>query len=277
MHLSYSLISYSKYRTIAVTSNLNLAKLTGSERIKLHCPEKFVNNVRTVSDTKRTFYTLHSRPINTIYRRVVEELMVEMHLLSVNVDFNYNPIYALGVVTTFERFMAGYQPERDKESIFNALLQAVEVNPDIYQQDAQRLQAVAGDLPVANLIEWLSQTTHLDRDADLQNTLQAIANNSQFKYSRLFAIGLYSLLESADPEFVKDEKQLNEALKTIGNGLNLSDEKLIKDLELYRSNLDKMTQALIVMADMVAADRKKREQRTKQSDNSAAVPPTENE
>ncbi|MDJ0673917.1 MAG: photosystem II biogenesis protein Psp29 [Calothrix sp. MO_167.B42] len=236
-----------------------------------------MNNVRTVSDTKRTFYTLHSRPINTIYRRVVEELMVEMHLLSVNVDFNYNPIYALGVVTTFERFMAGYQPERDKESIFNALLQAVEVNPDIYQQDAQRLQAVAGDLPVANLIEWLSQTTHLDRDADLQNTLQAIANNSQFKYSRLFAIGLYSLLESADPEFVKDEKQLNEALKTIGNGLNLSDEKLIKDLELYRSNLDKMTQALIVMADMVAADRKKREQRTKQSDNSAAVPPTENE
>jgi len=41
-----------------------------------------VNNVRTVSDTKRAFYTLHTRPINTIYRRVVEELIVEMHLLS---------------------------------------------------------------------------------------------------------------------------------------------------------------------------------------------------
>ncbi|MFM8003381.1 MAG: photosystem II biogenesis protein Psp29, partial [Dolichospermum sp.] len=50
----------------------------------------FVNNVRTVSDTKKTFYTLHTRPINTIYRRVVEELMVEMHLLSVNVDFSYD-------------------------------------------------------------------------------------------------------------------------------------------------------------------------------------------
>ncbi len=235
-----------------------------------------MNNVRTVSDTKRSFYTLHSRPINTIYRRVVEELMVEMHLLSVNVDFNYNPIYALGIVTTFEGFMAGYQPEKDKESIFNALLKAVEANPDIYQQDAQRLQAVAKDLPVSNLIGWLSQTTHLDRDADLQNTLQAIANNPKFKYSRLFAIGLYSLLESADPELVKDEKQLNEALKTIGNGLSLSDDKLTKDLELYRSNLDKMTQALIVMADMVAADRKKREQRTQPSD-SASVPPTENE
>ena len=236
-----------------------------------------MNNVRTVSDTKRTFYTLHSRPINTIYRRVVEELMVEMHLLSVNIDFNYNPIYALGVVTTFERFMAGYQPEQDKESIFNALLKAVEANPDTYQQDAQRLQAVANDLSVADLISWLSQSTHLDRDTELQNTLQAIANNSNFKYSRLFAIGLYSLLESADPEFVKDEKQLNETLKTIGNGLSISDDKLTKDLELYRSNLDKMTQALIVMADMVAADRKKREQRNQTSDNAAVPPPSENE
>ncbi|MFM6203351.1 MAG: photosystem II biogenesis protein Psp29, partial [Dolichospermum sp.] len=80
-----------------------------------------MNNVRTVSDTKRTFYTLHTRPINTIYRRVVEELMVEMHLLSVNVDFSYDAIYALGVVTTFDRFMEGYQPEQDQESIFQAI------------------------------------------------------------------------------------------------------------------------------------------------------------
>jgi photosystem II biogenesis protein Psp29 len=231
-----------------------------------------VNNVRTVSDTKRAFYTLHTRPINTIYRRVVEELMVEMHLLSVNVDFNYSPIYALGVVTTFERFMAGYKPEKDKESIYNALIKAVEANPDIYRQDAQRLQAVAKDLPVADLIGWLSQTTPLDRDGELQNTLQAIAHNTNFKYSRLFAIGLYGLLESSDPELVKDEKRCNEVLKTVANGLSISDDKLTKDLELYRSNLDKMTQALVVMADMVAAERKKREQRAQASDSTAASP-----
>ena len=72
-----------------------------------------MNNVRTVSETKRTFYSLHTRPINTIYRRVVEELMVEMHLLDVNADFKYDPIYALGVVTTFDRFMEGYKPSED--------------------------------------------------------------------------------------------------------------------------------------------------------------------
>ena len=73
-----------------------------------------MNNVRTVSDAKRAFYTLHTRPINSIYRRVVEELMVEMHLLFVNTDFSYDAIYALGVVTAFDRFMQGYRPEHDR-------------------------------------------------------------------------------------------------------------------------------------------------------------------
>ncbi|MBD2165033.1 photosystem II biogenesis protein Psp29 [Calothrix membranacea FACHB-236] len=233
-----------------------------------------MNNVRTVSDTKRTFYSLHTRPINTIYRRVVEELMVEMHLLSVNVDFSYNPIYGLGVVTTFDRFMQGYQPERDKESIFSALCQAVEQDEQRYRQDAERLQGIAKSLPVNDLIAWLSQTTTLDRDADLQAQLQAIANNPNFKYNRLFAIGLFSLLEVSDPELVKDEKQRNEALKNIATGLHISDDKFIKDLDLYRSNLDKIAQALVVMADMLSADRKKREQRKQQSTTTVAPPST---
>jgi photosystem II biogenesis protein Psp29 len=222
-----------------------------------------VNNVRTVSDTKRTFYALHTRPVNTIYRRVVEELMVEMHLLSVNVDFTYSSIYALGVVTAFDRFMQGYQPESDKASVFHALCQSVEASQEHYRQDAQRLLNVAENLPVKDLIAWLSQTNRLENDAQLQSELEAIAKNPKFKYNRLFAIGIFSLLEVSDPEVVKDEKRRTEALNSIAKGLNISDDKLNKDLELYRSNLDKMTQAMAVMADMLQADRKKREDRAK--------------
>ncbi|MEA5570977.1 photosystem II biogenesis protein Psp29 [Calothrix sp. UHCC 0171] len=223
-----------------------------------------MNNVRTVSDTKKTFYALHTRPVNTIYRRVTEEMMVEMHLLSVNVDFSYNSIYGLGVVTAFDRFMQGYQPETDKASIFNALCQSIETNPEQYQQDAHRLQEIAKSLPVKDLVAWLSQTQPLERDGQLQSELHTIANNPKFKYSRLFAIGLFSLIEAADPELVKDEKQRTDTFNAIAQGLHISDDKLNKDLELYRSNLDKMAQAMVVMADMVAADRKKREQRSQQ-------------
>ena len=231
-----------------------------------------MNKVRTVSDTKRAFYSLHTRPIKTIYRRVVEELMVEMHLLSVNIDFHYNPIYALGIVTTFERFMVGYKPQQEKESIFHALINSIGADPNIYRQDTQRLQSLAIDLPLSDLIGWLSQTSPLDKDDEIQKTLQAFANNQGFKYSRLFGIGLYTLLESSDPGLVKNENLCNDALKTISNGLNISEEKLIRDLELYRSNLEKMSQAMTVMTDIVAAERRKREQRTQVSDESITSP-----
>lgn len=231
-----------------------------------------MNSVRTVSDTKRTFYTLHTRPINTIYRRVVEELMVEMHLLSVNADFSYDPIYALGVVTAFERFMQGYQPERDKESIFNTLCQAVEDDPQRYRQDAERLGALAKSLSAKELIAWLSGGTRLDGTGDLQEQIQAIANNPSFKYSRLFAIGVFSLLELADSNLVKDDKQRVEALKQVAAALHLSEEKLNKDLELYRANLEKIAQALIVMGDLLSADRKKRKQQNQQQGTPAGSP-----
>jgi len=220
-----------------------------------------VNNVRTVSDTKRAFYNIHIRPINTIYRRVVEELLVEMHLLSVNTDFSYNPIYALGVFTAFERFMQGYQPERDQVSIFKALCQAVENDPQQYQQDAERIRAFAKSLSTQELIAWISGATSL-KETTVPSQFQAIANNPSFKYSRLFAIGIFTLLELTDPELVKDEKQRTEALKQISAALHLSEEKLQKDLELYLSNLEKMAQALTVMADLLSAERKKRQQRS---------------
>lgn len=234
----------------------------------------YVNNVRTVSDTKRDFYNTHTRPINSIYRRVVEELMVEMHLLSVNVDFSYDPIYALGVVTSFERFMQAYRPERDKDSIFEALCQAVQADPTKYQHDAQQLQALGNRLSAQELIAWFTPDSPPREAAELQDAVKAIANNPKFKYSRLFAIGLYSLLELADPDLVKDEKQRTDALKQICNILHVADDKLQKDLDLYRGNLEKMAQVQVVLEDVLKADRKKREQRAEDKGMVATPPPS---
>lgn len=220
-----------------------------------------VNNVRTVSDTKRAFYTIHTRPINSIYRRVVEELMVEMHLLTVNVDFHYDPFYALGVFTSFHRFMQAYRPEQDIASIFDGLCKALQDDPQRYRHDAERLQALASRSSVEELMSWLEQKVPIADFNDLQAQAAAIAHNATFKYSRLFAIGLFTLLEAADAALVKDDAKLLDALKRICAALNLSEDKVQKDLELYRSNLEKMAQAQIVMEDVLKAERKKRDDR----------------
>ena len=219
-----------------------------------------MSTVPTVSDTKRAFYNHHARPITSVYRRVVEELMVEMHLLRVNGDFVYDPIYALGIVTTFDRFMDGYQPEADKASIFNALCQANEGSVEQYRQDAQALLDSVADLSLDDLKTVLLERSG-DRAVPLKDALVSIAERHRFKYSRAFAIGLYTLVAQVSEELLKDKDKLMDLFRSVADSLSISFDKLQKDVELYRSNLDKMVQAKAVMADILAADRKKREER----------------
>lgn len=235
-----------------------------------------MNEVRTVSDTKRAFYTAHTRPVNSIYRRVVEELMVEMHLLSVNAGFRYDSIYALGVVTIFDRFMQGYRPERDVDSIFQSLCQAIGEDPATYRQHAEQVRSEAAALSPDELVAQVG-TASSDGEA-LVAQLRRVADNPEFKYSRLFAVGLLSLLEAMNLDLANDMKQADPWLTTASEALKLPPGKLQKDLELYRSNLEKFSQAQIAMADILKADRKKKEERAKQKEEEAkakAAPPTE--
>jgi photosystem II biogenesis protein Psp29 len=230
-----------------------------------------VTNLRTVSDTKRAFYNYHSRPINSLYRRVVEELMVEMHLLSVNADFVHNPLYALGVVTSFDRFMVGYEPEPDKESIFSAICQSVGSDPQHYRQEVDSLKADLSGLSLSDLNTQLSNAKTTGGDS-LQGKLHLVANQASAKYTRLMAVGLYTLFEIVDTSSLEDKDKREELLKAAAEFLALPTEKVEKDLDMYRSNLAKMVQAQEVMKDILEAERKKREQRAQAKAEATAAP-----
>ncbi len=217
--------------------------------------------MKTVSDSKRAFYAAYPRPINSIYRRVIEELLVEMHLLSVNADFNPDPIYYLGIVTSYERLMQGYQPEKDKEQIFNALCVSTDADPQTYKSEAGTLLSLAKDKSLEELIAWFANPT-ADNDAGhIVDPIKAIASNDNFKYSRLFAIGVYTLLEECAAELIQDQDKREETIDQITESLNISGEKMKKDLDIYRASLEKMTQLLKVIEDVLEASRKKREKR----------------
>lgn len=193
-----------------------------------------------------------------------------MHLLSVNQSFQYDAIYALGVVTSFERFMAGYTPEADVPSIFAALCRAIGHDPEQYRQDAQQFRAIAQQLSVEQLADWREGLLSVEAASPLYDALKAIAFKATFKYSRLFCIGLYSLVEAALSDKQRDREALNAVLHTIGESLHLPAEKLRKDLELYQSNLDKLEQAKQIISDTLSADRKQRQLRVQPSAETAS-------
>lgn len=186
--------------------------------------------------------------------------MVEMHLLSVSGDFIYDPIYALGIVTTYDTFMAGYRPEGDVEPIFSALCQAIGSSPEQYRNDAQFALGTVENTSLDDLNTILSSLEGASGEG-LAEILKSVSEKDPFKYSRAFGIGFYTLLEKIDPELLKDKEKLMAFLKEAAESLSISFDKLQKDVELYTSNLDKMEQAKVLMAEMLEAERKKREER----------------
>ena len=197
--------------------------------------------------------------------------MVEMHLLSTNVDFVYDPIYALGVVSSFDRFMTSYRPEIDKQSIFVAIVSAIGGNAQKYREDAAGIQEFARGMQGQDIVSWLAQPNADGIGAQLAGTIGSISNNSKFKYSRLFGIGVFTILEQASPDLLKDEKQREAAVLQIAEAMHLPSDKVQKDLDAYRSNLDKLVQMEAVMADLAEAERKKREKRAEEKAATAAA------
>ncbi len=210
--------------------------------------------VPTVADTKRAFYQYHPRPIHSVYQRVVEELLVEMHLLQVNVEFRYHPLYALGVVTSFDTLMANYTPPAHRDSIFQALCRALHHDPEVLRRDAQRLQNLAQGEGGANLRTWLAQPdATLSAHDPLQMELQSWLTPPPPKYSRLVGIGLLSLVQSVLPQAAEAWPA---AVQTLARALNLNGEKVARDLDLYRSTLERLIQSQAVLADILKGGKK---------------------
>ncbi len=219
-----------------------------------------MNSRPTVSDTKRAFYSRQTRPVNSVFRRVIEELLVEMHLLRVNDDFNYDAIYALGIVSSFDNFMEAYKPASERDNIFNALTLAEEIDPQKLRADAQNLRNTVNAKTIDGLKDWFKSAS-TSGNGEFEGQVKAIADNATFKYSRLFGIGLFTMLQTADAEASADAEKVKTYLTELSEMFGISGEKLIKDIDFYRENLEKVQQAQATLAEIVEADRKREAQR----------------
>ena len=68
----------------------------------------------TVADSKRAFHQAFPHVIAPLYRRLVDELLVELHLLSHQKGFHADQLFAVGLTQVFDSFSSGYKPENQR-------------------------------------------------------------------------------------------------------------------------------------------------------------------
>ncbi|XP_002985488.2 protein THYLAKOID FORMATION 1, chloroplastic [Selaginella moellendorffii] len=209
-------------------------------------------DVPTVADTKSAFLKAFRKPIPSIYNNVLQELLVQQHLMRYNATYKYDAVFALGFVTVYDQLMDGYPNAQDSEAIFKAYIEALGEDPDQYRKDAKKLEEWASSQTASSLASFNSGDG--DVEEVLKDIAQRAAGKTSFHYSRFFAVGLFRLVERAnasDPA----------VLEKLCNALNVSKMSVDRDLDVYRNLLTKLSQAKDLLKEYIDREKKKSAER----------------
>jgi len=226
-----------------------------------------VSAPQTVADSKRAFHAAFPYVIGPLHRRMVDELLVELHLLSHQRGFQADPLFAVGLVQVFQAFARGYRPEHHREPLFEALCRSSGFDPDSLRRLSHDALAAMGSHNVDAVQGWI-QAEGAGAPEPLAHALGEI-RRPDFHYSRLMAVGLLTLLEQAQGADGMDPQTLRTYAHDLGASMGLLRERLDKDLSLYAGNLEKLSQAVEMMEETLATERRRRERQGEESVNAA--------
>ncbi len=194
----------------------------------------------TITDSKSDFYKEFPYVIPPIYRKLADELLVELHLLSHQKNFYITPVFCFGLIDLFTVFTIGYKPNDHITMMFNAICNCNGFKADEINSKAEELGTKLKSIRLKNLSE------NIDLIDD--------TNSKESYYSRINAIGLYKIMKEIGSNENIDSNDLDTEITKISTIIGYQNDRVEKDISLYKSNIDKMTQAL----EIIEQNRKKK-------------------
>ena len=202
---------------------------------------KIVKEKLTVSDSKALFHEEFPFVIPSLYKRIVDEMLVELNLLNNQIEFIQEKYFCVGLRETFNELTNGYEPKKNVEQLFKALCQSTNFQAE-------------------EIIKTSQKTLSDNKDKSLKEISNLIIKNNPKTnyYSRIFSLGIYKIISSAN-DFI-DEEDINKikSIKEITEVLKIPLSRTEKDISLYKNNIKKLNQAKSLMEETIKSEREKR-------------------
>ncbi len=198
----------------------------------------------TVSDSKKLFHEKFPFVIPGLYKRIVDEMLVELNLLNHQNEFNQDYLFCVGLTETFKELMKGYQPEKHLDLLFKSLCSSTNFE--------------------ANEINEISQKSLKEFNNKTSNEILKLLiekSNSKLYSSRILNLAIFILLSNAQDLKEKDESVTNKTISEIFEKLNLSANKAEKDIGIFKSSISKMEQAKELIKELRTKDKKKEQKK----------------
>ena len=194
----------------------------------------------TVSDSKKLFHEKFPYVIPGLYKRIVDEMLVELNLLNHQNEFTQDYLFCIGLTETFKELMKGYKPEKHLDLLFESLCSSTNFEAKEINEISQKSQK-----------EFKNKTSN-----DILNLLIE-KSNSKLYPSRILNLGIYILISNSQDLKEKNELDTNKLISEIFDKLNLSANKAEKDIGIYKSSLSKIEQAKELIEELRIKDKKK--------------------
>ena len=195
----------------------------------------------TVSDSKKVFHEQFPYVIPGLYKRIVDEMLVELNLLNHQNEFIQDDLFCVGLTETFKELTIGYKPEEHLMLLFESLCNSSNFEPS-------KIKEISN----ITLEEYKEKSLK-----EISILLKEKKRTSNLYPSRILNLGIYLIMTTAtDFNEIKDSEK-NKAISDIINNLNLSVNKAEKDIAIYKSSIKKMEQAKELLKEARIQNKKK--------------------
>ncbi len=194
----------------------------------------------TVSDSKTLFHEKFPYVIPGLYKKIVDEMLVELNLLNHQNEFQQDLLFCIGLTETFNELMKGYKPEKHVDILFESLCSSTNFKGDEILEISKKYKKELKEKSSNDVSKFLKEKC-----------------DAKPYPSRILNLGLYITISNSQDFNEKNDSEKNKMISHIFDSLNLSTSKAERDIGIYKSTLLKMEQAKELIQELRIKDKKK--------------------
>ena len=149
----------------------------------------------TVSDSKKLFHEQFPYVIPGLYKRIVDEMLVELNLLNHQNEFKEDYLFCIGLTETFKELMKGYKPEKHLDLLFESLCSSTNFEAKEIKEISHKTQKEFMDKSSEDILKLLKDKS-----------------NSKLYPSRILNLGMYIIISKSKDFTEKNESETNKII-----------------------------------------------------------------
>lgn len=199
-------------------------------------------NPQPFGTTKDKFTSALPKILPPLFQSFIIEYLGELHFYVFSQNYKYDALFALGLREFFNAGSGAYDKlagTGEGDNLWSAICAAVGLDGEQISKDAETMTSYAKSTQPADI---LKQMTGDEKPSD---PLVASAFEENPKHSQFRSIGLFKIMEFSGLQIDKDKT------KEWATASKIDYDKLMKDLQLFRTSLRRIEEGEKMMKDMM--------------------------